>query len=74
METTTLLDELRKEHEELGLTIRVLEKRVSGSSAASTPTQTAAKRGHIWTPRQRAEMSRKLRASWAKRHKKSAKK
>lgn len=68
-----MLDELRKEHEELGLTIRVLEKRVSGSSAASTP-KTFAKKGHRWTAAQRKAMSEKLRASWAKRQKKSAKK
>lgn len=69
MDTNSLLDELRQEQSELAATIRVLERRLgSGSpSTAATTRSTTAKKGHVWSAKQRAVMSRKLRASWKAR-------
>jgi len=65
METTTLLEQLRKERDELSATISVLERRFN--SRPSTNGAKPKKHGKVWTAAEKAVLSRKLKAVWAKR-------
>ena len=65
MDSKTLLEQLKKEHAELGQAISVLERRVGGS----VPTQHRRTHGRVMTAAARKAMSLKLRRVWAAKKK-----
>ena len=71
MDTQTILFAVKAEISRLQKVVDVLEPSTTTKPASVI---NPAKKGHVWTQAQRAEMSRKLRASWTKRLKRSAKK
>ncbi|MFZ0478381.1 MAG: hypothetical protein WAL71_04475 [Terriglobales bacterium] len=74
METTTLLEQLRKERDELSATISVLERRLHHPQASTNgATPTPKKHGKVWTAAEKAVLSRKLKAVWARRKAKAHK-
>jgi hypothetical protein len=68
LDTRQLLDQLRKERDELSATIIVLERRVGTSApASSTRGSSVAPKPHgrMMSAADKAAMSRKLKAVWA---------
>lgn len=75
MNTASILQQVRAEIARLTKVAALLEDNPQPTSAASGPAPSPnARKGHKWSAKARAEMSRKLKASWAARQKKSAKK
>lgn len=70
MDTKAILAAVKQEIARLTKVVDLLETS-NPSTPVSVGSKTPAKKGHRWTAAQRAEMSRKLKASWAKRSKKS---
>jgi len=72
MDTTTLLNQLRKERDELSATISVLERRAGVSPAATRRASAPKRHGRVMSAAAKAAMSRKLKAIWAAKKKASA--
>lgn len=64
MNTTYILDAVKQEIARLQKVADLLETPISEPLASNTPKR----KGHVWSAAGRAEMSRKLRASWKARN------
>jgi hypothetical protein len=67
LDTATLLNQLRRERDELSATISVLERRTG--SSATPKSGTAKPHGRHWSAADRAKMSKLIRARLASKKK-----
>lgn len=67
MDSRTLLEQMKKEHADLGSAIAVLESRIGGSSAPAKRSQsgTVKRHGRVMSAAAKAAMSKRLKQVWA---------
>jgi predicted transcriptional regulator len=63
LDTLKLIAELKREYDELGQTIRTLERR--GLAGVQAGVKTVTRQPRVWTAKQKAALSKAAKARWA---------